>query len=314
MIKTNEKNESFDLKKPPLKNENLKRSCSKLKRLRGESYIDSKGIVRPARPMKAAPCRNQAKHSACDTVSDRERELIYREFRNLRSSQAQWQFIASHVYVRAKSKRTSTGPSRRENTHQYYLTVSGDEVKVCRRFFLATLNVSEAMIRTALEKLSPQGICQDDNRGRKPPPNKLTPDDEEFLRRHILSFRPVDSSLYGKKSIKKYLDSNLSFSLMHKMYVNLCKETNRKYVSVETYRRICKEYNVAFIKPSKDPPKKCLSSAPGNCEKECKDLPAYKENDGFVPPTQNNGFASKTGQTDVLDFDLHSLLYMTEGS
>lgn len=192
------------------------------------------------------------KHSECDEVSDEARNLIYREFQELCNNQAKWQFIASHIRVYTKNKSTSKGPSRREYTHQYFLTVGGHKVKVCRRLFLSTLNVSEAVIRTSLEKLSPQGICDDDNRGRKPPPNKLSSNDEKFLRNHILSFPQVDSGQGKLKNSKTYLDSSLSISSMHKMYINVCKDAERKPVSIETYRRICKEYNICFTRSQRN--------------------------------------------------------------
>ena len=116
---------------------------------------------------------------------------------------------------------------------------------------MATLNVTEGQIRTSLNTLSPQGICQDDKRGRRAPKNKVSGIREEYLRRHILSFPTVNK----KNSMKKFVEGNLTVSEMHKMYVSRCNEANMKPVSLEKYRLIVKEYNIAFQKQKGGQPK-----------------------------------------------------------
>ena len=226
-----------------------RRADSRIRKLRGETYIDSKGNVRPARPMKDAQCRGKRKHRECDRVTDEDRKNIYDEFRQLSSYEAQWQFIGSHVVSQNKSRCTSKGPSRREKTFVYYFTAHGEKIKVCREFFLSTLHVTEGMVKSAVNKLSPQGICQEDKRGRKPPKNKLSPEGEDFLRSHITSYPTITK----KNTNKKFLDSQLTVVDMHKNYVNKCKDLNMKPVSAEKYRLVFKEYNLSFQKVKKAP-------------------------------------------------------------
>ncbi|KAK9731610.1 hypothetical protein QE152_g13466 [Popillia japonica] len=115
----------------------------------------------------------------------------------------------------------------------------------------------DAFIRCSLKKRTPTGILEKDKRGKHVPANKLVAENDTFMRHHITSFK-MESHYCRKKSTKKYLDSALNITIMHRMYVDLCSASSRKPVSLEKYRLVFNEYNLGFFKPKKDQCKRCL--------------------------------------------------------
>ncbi|XP_044760403.1 uncharacterized protein LOC123317857 [Coccinella septempunctata] len=124
---------------------------------------------------------------------------------------------------------------------------------------MATLNVTDAFMRSALKKRSSIGIQEKDKRGKHTPANKLTDNMDALIREHILSFPSVESHYCRASSTKKYLDSCLNVSIMYRMYKDMCSTKKLKPVSSEKYRQIFNEYNLGFFKPKKDQCKKCLA-------------------------------------------------------
>ncbi|KAF9411522.1 hypothetical protein HW555_009714 [Spodoptera exigua] len=92
----------------------------------------------------------------------------------------------------------------------------------------ATLNISGGFVKGALNKINSEGILTPDCRGKKVPPNKLSSEDETFIRDHILSYPAVESHYcrqniwlqYRKEDpdkifIKDTYDKNIPFQEIH---------------------------------------------------------------------------------------------------
>lgn len=240
--------------------ETWKKNIRKRARISGKPYIGFRNIPKPARQMLPSPCTNKEKHICSTNVNEQQREQIYTEFRRLSNLDEQKQFINCHVQQTFKKRATrNLENSRKTFTNHYSLTTGGQKKTVCREFFMATLNVTDAMIRSSLKKISCNGVAQKDARGKHVPHNKLNTDDENFLEAHITSFPTMESHYCRKSSKKKYLDASLNISIMHRLYKQLCIENNRKPVSLEKYRMVFTKYNLGFHKPKKDQCKKCLA-------------------------------------------------------
>ena len=138
---------------------------------------------------------------------------------------------------------------------EYYLHAEGQEKRVCKQFFLRTLDTSDARVNSALkERSGNNSFVGDDKRGKHTPSNKTPEEDLHHVRRHIESF-PITESHYTRKYTKtKYLDQKLSIAKMYALYLDHCKNQDPplKPVGEMTYRRIlCKEYNLSFYHPQK---------------------------------------------------------------
>lgn len=67
------------------------------------------------------------------------------------------------------------------------------------------------------KKIYPQGLLLPDNRGKKAPPNKLIPSEEQFIHDQIQSFPAVESHYCRPDSAVRYLDPSLNIT-MHREY------------------------------------------------------------------------------------------------
>lgn len=247
-------------KKRKINKEGWKASVRKNKRAKGEAYVGSKGAQRPAKPMLCSPCDGKAKHVNCNNISEESRKILYEKFRGMANIDDQRSFIKMHIENKPKARITrNLTESRRNFTVTYYLTVDSQRIKVCRRFFLATFNITDSLIRSVVAKTTAEGCLEKDKRGKHPPPNKLPQTEEEHLEKHIASFPAVESHYCRKSTGRKYLDKSLNVQIMHKMYVEECKKNSLKPVSISKYRQVFRRYNLGFFKPKKDQCKFCLA-------------------------------------------------------
>jgi len=160
-------------------------------------------------------------------------------------------FICRHIVVQHISKRC-TG-SYKQNSRTYYLTVNGSLQRVCKTFFIKTLDISDKTVRCALGKKS-HGVFQGtDGRGKHIPTNKTSEETLEGIRQPIQSFPVMDSHYKRKNSKRKFLQQDLSIAKMYDLYKIQCTEKGIKPASAITYRRVfCTEFNISFQKPKKD--------------------------------------------------------------
>lgn len=158
-------------------------------------------------------------------------------------------------HTERKRKRTGEGVDK-EWSYSYYFKKDGKETRVCKKFFLKTLCISNGPLKNAFAHISDLtgNYVGTDKRGRKTPPNKTSPFFIEKIKKHIESF-PTKESHYCRKSTgKKYLDSLLSIRKLYELFVTECEEESLENIPNEgVYRHIfCTEYNLDFHRPKKD--------------------------------------------------------------
>lgn len=297
-----------------------KKNVRKVKRLKGEAYVGHRGIEKPSRPLLPAPCLNKPKHKCVTLVAEPNRIRIYNDFRNLSCVDDQRQFVHNHIEQKSK-KRTTRGieNSRKKYTCIYSLTIDGIRHIVCREFFMATLNITDAFMRSATNKRSSNGVLEKDKRGKHQPSNKLPKDVEEFIRNQILSFPAVESHYCRKSTARKYLDSSLNISIMYRMYKELCSTQNVKSVTFEKYRQIFSEYNLGFFKPKKDQCRKCLtyknmSEEEKQAEKEAYQKHLIRKNEARQARDEDKLIAKANPKVLAFNFDLQAVLTTPKGS
>ena len=82
----------------------------------------------------------------------KENKVICQDYYKLGDLRLHREYILRHTETTTILKKAST--SRRGNTHAYFLTVAGKRIRVCRKFFLRTLGISEKAAHTAVAKLT----------------------------------------------------------------------------------------------------------------------------------------------------------------
>lgn len=182
----------------------------------------------------------------CDSFSDNDRKKIFDAFYELSTPQLQREFICRHV---ERGPKNVSGENPRPT---YFLSIRWQRLKVCQKFFLETLAISERVVRTSMEKLSEVGTVELDKRGGRVENNQQR--DElirELVNQHIDRFPRIESHFCRQNTNREYLCSDLSLTKMHRMFCNEQSE-GQTSVSFTFYSKIFHGKNLSFHHPKKD--------------------------------------------------------------
>lgn len=165
-------------------------------------------------------------------------------------------YYAQHITKQqAKRKRTLNAESKRKNSFVYFMEMSGGRFRVCRQFFLTTLDISRQRIYYffKINFNSETGVAQSPTKG-KHIKNQTHPSVIRSVTDHIKSFPTVESHYCRENTNKNYLDQSLSITLMHQLYLksNFVVQ-NQPPVLQHKYRELFNtKFNLSFFKPKKD--------------------------------------------------------------
>lgn len=149
-----------------------KRKTEKLKKDRGEAYVSATGIPRLGKKMRNPCLRYKCRLNCQARVTANDRKKIFDEFYGLGDTHSQWEYIAQRlgrIVPKFRSKK-----STRNLNLEYNFLLNGKKVRVCKVMFIHTLNVSDGVCVTALNKCNENGVLiQSDQRGHhsKPAPH-----------------------------------------------------------------------------------------------------------------------------------------------
>ena len=235
-----------------------KRNVRKCFRNRGKAYVNSKGVVVPARE-SGDPCK--CKMNCYTTVSAADRAKILEEFNSLASFDVQNGYL--HGLIKSfepKRRYTSKGKNgKRSKNYHYFIRHQGQLTRVCLVAFCSIHGISVKRVRNIRIKEYTPPLDQrgkHDNRPFRTPASSI-----ECIKNHILSF-PRRTSHYSRASNpnRRYLSPDLNIRKMHTLYLQKTDELGWPKVTESTYRRIfCEQFNFGFGSPRSDTCKTCDS-------------------------------------------------------
>lgn len=238
-----------------LRNENnWKRKKAKALRNSGKAYTNSKR--KEVKERSVQPYEHTCRYQ-CRKISDDDRKSVFTDFWGLQSWNLQSSFINGCM-----ESCVPKNPLRNAQKHRQKsvcLKLLGK--RVCKSFFLKTLDISQKRYDNVLKKkeISGTGVSPVDKRGKHVPRNKISDEKIKHIKKHIESF-PKATSHYSrtKNPDTKYLESNLDIKKMYKLYVDLCKEEGIDPVKESYYRHIfVTQFNLTFKAPRSDTCNKC---------------------------------------------------------
>lgn len=221
-------------------------------RLHGTGYIkfNTCNLVPPK--SVGVRCSGKCSKSSrnCDSISEEDRKKIFDAFYAIDSSSSQREYICRHVTSNEINENRAGPNSRRKQTNTYTLTIGGKQNKVCQRFFLATLAISEKMVRTSLKKLTDVGTLDPERRGGSVQcKQRRDAVIRDLVCAHIDRF-PRIKSHDCRQTGREYLSSDLTISKMHRMYCDeQCDEKN--VVSYTFYNEVLRSKNLSIYCPKK---------------------------------------------------------------
>lgn len=247
----------------------------KVKKLRnsGEAYFSistlnnpdgtktKEKVVRPAKTL-LPPCGNKCKLKCSDKLNNVERAKIFKEYWGLKDLEKQREFISSNLKTVTPRYKYSNKEAPRKPNNAYYFLIDGQQVRVCKCFFMATLAINHKVITTVLRK---QTLCnsgkvmEKDKRGRHGKHKKISEDIKNSIRKHINTIPRIESHYCRSHSSKEYIEGSKSIADLHRDYLELCKQENAPSGNYLMYFKIFnEEFNLAFHLPKKDQCEVCL--------------------------------------------------------
>jgi hypothetical protein len=228
--------------------ETWKRNVRKLQRSKGETYVSCKGNTVKEKCVQAIDCSN-CRFKCTIKISEDDRKKIFESYYKLASYERQRDFVCQMI--------TSVTPVRssgkKKISHQYYLPLGETRQRVCRDFFVKTLNISNKLIQYNMHKKQNGSRVGVDGRGRQASGNKTKEEILQGVRNHIDSFPKMESHYSRRDSVKEYLAHDLNIKQMWQLYQEQCKQKGINGVKEAKYRQVfCQEYNLSFFKPKKD--------------------------------------------------------------
>lgn len=220
----------------------------------GKQYVTRKGKVIEAKSMKENPCIPGKCKRSCYEISEERRRSIFKFYWGL-DIQRRRDWLVRCARVDAVRRKRVIDSNRRQLTVDYYINDNEDHKKVCQKFLLNTLDITQRhlnyIVTNALE-----GMSQKDVRTRHAP-DKYTESTKANVRKFIESL-PACPSHYNRKNSKRmYLPQDFrNLSNLYRIYQNSCKKNEEDIISETLFRKIFnEEYDLGFHSPKKD---KCV--------------------------------------------------------
>lgn len=238
---------------------------NKAKRLRnhGEDYVSQSKTRKyiPSRCLKM-PCTDKCRLKCTEKICTEERYEIFREFWDLGDLEKQRMFINScMVDIQPKYKYTNAEKPRAPNKG-YYLTVNNRRIRVCKKFFTSTLDVSDRMIHTIQHKNGGSGFLTEDRRGKHGKHKKLSTELLDDIRKHINSIPRIESHYVRATTSRQYIDGGKTITDLYEDFFKQQTENNKEGGNYMAYYNIfTTEFNLSFYQPKKDQCDLCVSYA-----------------------------------------------------
>lgn len=173
-------------------------------RATGQKYINTNGDTVAAKAPKPVDC-TKCKLKCYQNITEEQRIALCQDYYVLGDYWKQRNYICTSVDTFEPDSRLSNKGVRAYSA-KYYLMVDGQRINVCQKFFLSTLNVSQKLVRLALEKKTETGqFGHSDQRGKKTQCDPGKDDQKDRVRQHIASYPAVESHYLRKKTTKNSL-------------------------------------------------------------------------------------------------------------
>lgn len=215
------------------------------------------------------PCTDKCRLKCYEKFTSLQRQAIFDAYWNIGELNQQRSFIQSCMSdVTPRYKYTNAMRPRQANK-AFHFIVNGGPIRVCKPFFVGTLNISDRVIRTVIQKCQNHGVLENDRRGKHD--NHTTTDETLIsdIKTFIDSIPRVPSHYTRQTSTREYIDGGKTITDLFNDF-KVAQEKNSKPYGKYCmfYRTFSKEYNISFFCPRKDQCDLCLQYTNSNAEQK----------------------------------------------
>ncbi|CAH2010520.1 unnamed protein product [Acanthoscelides obtectus] len=297
---------------------------NKAKRLRntGKSYesirkikksdgsIERMKVKREERKM-SAPCGKKCRLKCSTKISQDQRQKIFEEYWQLGDVLQQRGFIAGRMLTIKPKYRCQKGENSRRLNSSFFFDLDGQNIRICKQFFMSTLGISSRVIRTVTEKQDSmtKGILKQEIRGKHTNHYSISNGIKEDIRAHINSIPRIPSHYCRSQTKKEYIEGGKTVRDLYRDYKNICQEDNKPYANYLMYYTIFnQQFNIAFFTPKKDACELCLAYTNANQEEKTHMKNKYDTHLKEKELSRSEKQADKVSDKVVAVYDLQAIL------
>lgn len=228
----------------------------------GQPYTSykTKKLVR-GREIKR-PCSEKCRTRCWEKFTEEERKIIFDTYWKMGNLQRQRDFIVGSMKKVEPKYRYVRGENSRLANNAFYFQKDGQYLKVCKLFFMNTLDINHRIIRTVIKKKAelPSNILTEDLRGKHNNHAHVEEAIKDKMRQHISSIPKIPSHYCRADTTREYIDGSKNVSQIYRDYVYDCQRNNETHGNYVMFHRIfTKEFNLGFYTPKKDQCEQCVA-------------------------------------------------------
>ena len=261
-----------------------KRNKAKQNRMSGKSYMGVHGNTYVSKqPRELGPrccCKLSQKKNVlkCSEFNDDERQEIFNHFWEELTWDEKKLYVTSMVEMKSVKRRTGEDRdhSRRNTSLIFSFKRNGTKARVCKEFFLSTLNLGEWTLYSWVRKGDESaGGCSiprlksvRESRNQSQVRNYFTPR-REFAVNFLNSLPKMESHYCRSTSSKMYLEPTWqSHSELYREYCSKATEAGIEPINRVTFVEIFNDLNLSLFSPKKDQCDICCAHESGNYSTE----------------------------------------------
>lgn len=318
-IENPEKDKRVKKKKQAPKN--WKKNVVKQLRNSGQAYTSvSKSKKTFDKKSLKQPCGDKCRLQCSSKFTNEERQKILDEYWSLGDIEKQRSFLLKNmITVNPKYRYKREGSHRKENKAFYY-NKDGKQIRVCKKFFMATLDISSRPLRTVINKTSTttEASVAGDMRGKHGNHFKVPDAVKDGIRRHIESIPRIESHYCRSNTSREFIDGGKSIADLHRDYIKQCQETHTPYSdSYLMYNQIFNtEYNISFFTPKKDQCETCVAYSNADTEEKKKMTDKYESHileKDLTRVEKDNDKKNENKKVVVAVYDLQAVMPVPKG-
>lgn len=188
--------------------------------------------------------------------------------------------------------------------------------RVCKPFFMSTLNISHRVIQTIRKKFK-AGFMEGELRGKHKNHSKVSEEVKEGIRNHIKSIPHIESHYLRAQTTRQFIDGGRTIAGIHRDYTDKCKLDSQPFGNLTLFSRIFNnEFNLAFYVPKKDQCDFCVANENSdntNNESVSKTYAAHLEEKNLSRIEKENDKSNSPNNVIVCSFDLQAALPTPNG-
>ncbi|XP_063635068.1 uncharacterized protein LOC134805772 [Cydia splendana] len=239
------------------------RNTAKRLKNNGKSYTSRSNRIVPEKTLKP-PCTIKCKRNCTQIFTETQRKIIFENYWEMGDLQRQREYILRHISPIYPKYSYKVHNSNRGHNNAFYFTVNQQRIRVCKTFFKATLDITDRVIRTVIQKTEDENdscVLSLDQRGKHTNHKTVDPEIKDSVREHINRIPRVESHYCRACTTKEYIDGGKSIADLHRDYTKERELKNLPYANYLMYNHIFNEHNISFYQPKKDQCEDCVSYA-----------------------------------------------------